>query len=694
MAGYSVTYTVVDEATAKIEAINRRMRQMREPMERQARAIRQFVDVSGLNKVADGFKSIARSTLGAFELMSRLVPVMGALTGAASIAGIVKLTDSFAKFGNQLKVSADRIGITPQTLQTFQDATINAGGSVDDMTESLKELADASAAALTGRDETKMAWFNRAGIQNLKDANGHLKTATQLLPDILKYLDSIKNPSDRMVAAMGLGGEALFKLDELFRTSGKSVNQWVEDAKKLTPLSNEQLTIFQRYKEAQGNITTAVQHLGEQISATLATHFTPLINHLAEFVNKHSPEIIAAVDRIAKKFDDWLKNISWEDVEKGVNKVVEVLKFITNHLDAIKTAAEIFFGLWVASKFAPIIKNFTDLVGSIASVHSKLRETPDATKAATSAFGDLGTIGGGKADSGGSGLLGKLASMVNVIGLAKLGLEQWHEQVGKPIEWGGVPENSPLRQHLSEAGKQAAANAPPEAAKPFSLGSPSTWGGQHGYLDKAKQWLGLQAKPTAATTPTQQEFIDKARPLAEKVSAQTGIHPDIVLAQAALELNWGKSAPNQNYFGIKGPGGTQTTQEYVPGKGMVTQQASFAGYGSMEELFAGYSKFMQGQRYQGVRGGATKEEQLAALAGSGYATDPRYGEKLGGIMSKLPQSTGAPLQVTGGAPVSGAVDITVTHKNPPPGATVTAAGTGDVNVAAPRTEQQAFSFTS
>ena len=49
---------------------------------------------------------------------------------------------------------------------------------------------------------------------------------------------------------------------------------------------------------------------------------------------------------------------------------------------------------------------------------------------------------------------------------------------------------------------------------------------------------------------------------------------------------------------------------------------------------------------------------------------------------------GAPAEVTGGPPVNGAVDVTITHKNPPPGATVTASATGDATVGAPRTEQQ------
>jgi hypothetical protein len=52
------------------------------------------------------------------------------------------------------------------------------------------------------------------------------------------------------------------------------------------------------------------------------------------------------------------------------------------------------------------------------------------------------------------------------------------------------------------------------------------------------------------------------------------------------------------------------------------------------------------------------------------------------------RAEGTPAQVTGGPPVSGSVDVTITHRNPPPGVTVAATGTGAVAVAPPRTEQQ------
>lgn len=133
---------------------------------------------------------------------------------------------------------------------------------------------------------------------------------------------------------------------------------------------------------------------------------------------------------------------------------------------------------------------------------------------------------------------------------------------------------------------------------------------------------------------TPSEFIQQYAPYAQRVSRLTGIDPRIVLAQAALETGYGKSAPNFNIFGIKGKGSTQQTKEFVDGQ-MVSMPQEFRAYGSPEESFADYAKLMQGERYAGVRSGQTLEEQIAALQQSGYATDPNYGAKIRQIASGI-----------------------------------------------------------
>ena len=142
---------------------------------------------------------------------------------------------------------------------------------------------------------------------------------------------------------------------------------------------------------------------------------------------------------------------------------------------------------------------------------------------------------------------------------------------------------------------------------------------------------------------TPQEFYSQYLPYAEKVSNQTGLDPRLVLAQAALETGYGKSAPNMNFFGIKSHGrkGGQTlqTSEFENGQ-MVGQPALFRGYESPDQSFQDYASFLKSNpRYEGVLSAEGLEDQISAMAKSGYATDPNYGAKLANIAGKFDPSS-------------------------------------------------------
>lgn len=111
-------------------------------------------------------------------------------------------------------------------------------------------------------------------------------------------------------------------------------------------------------------------------------------------------------------------------------------------------------------------------------------------------------------------------------------------------------------------------------------------------------------------------------------------HPEVLArlgaAQSANETGWGKHAPGQNYFGIKGPGGRYATKEMVDGRTVGTT-ASFRGYPSMQESAKDYVRLMSKPRYSDVYSAETPREAIAAQARSGYASDRAYGSKLAKI---------------------------------------------------------------
>lgn len=115
-------------------------------------------------------------------------------------------------------------------------------------------------------------------------------------------------------------------------------------------------------------------------------------------------------------------------------------------------------------------------------------------------------------------------------------------------------------------------------------------------------------------------------------------NPEVVaklgVTQASLETGYGKHVPNYNYFGIKGKGSVQSTQEFINGK-MVTKKESFAVYKSMEESAAAYVQFLQkNKRYKDVLEAKTVEQAISAQARTGYATNKDYGKLLASIAKR------------------------------------------------------------
>lgn len=145
-------------------------------------------------------------------------------------------------------------------------------------------------------------------------------------------------------------------------------------------------------------------------------------------------------------------------------------------------------------------------------------------------------------------------------------------------------------------------------------------------------------------------FIQEMMPHAQRVAQQTGLDPRLIIAQAAQETGWGKSAPGNNYFGIKSHGqaggNNLATNEVINGE-TVRMNQSFRGYEGMGDSVDGYAEFLQkNPRYKQMLGAGDLDGQLAALGASGYATDPNYASSVGSIARSIqvPQGSFAPGQ--------------------------------------------------
>lgn len=142
------------------------------------------------------------------------------------------------------------------------------------------------------------------------------------------------------------------------------------------------------------------------------------------------------------------------------------------------------------------------------------------------------------------------------------------------------------------------------------------------------------------------DFIKALKPHAEKIAQQSGISADVLMAQAALETGWGQrmipgrhGGSSNNLFNIKADQRWQGDKSHVrtlefDGNVAKKERAAFRSYQNVEQSLQDYVSFIQSNpRYQQALQVADKPKQYAEqLQKAGYATDPRYADKIEAVI--------------------------------------------------------------
>jgi flagellar protein FlgJ len=175
-------------------------------------------------------------------------------------------------------------------------------------------------------------------------------------------------------------------------------------------------------------------------------------------------------------------------------------------------------------------------------------------------------------------------------------------------------------------------------------------GGEQAAPVRALGGLPLPERAAAAdfAPATPAEFARGLWPHAQRAGAALGVAPEALVAQAALETGWGQAQlrgedgrPSFNVFNIKASRGwagervaTETT-EYVDGVAQ-RERAEFRAYPSLGAAFDDYVRLIgESPRYAEARAaGGDPLAYAQALQRAGYATDPRYAEKIESILTR------------------------------------------------------------
>ena len=191
----------------------------------------------------------------------------------------------------------------------------------------------------------------------------------------------------------------------------------------------------------------------------------------------------------------------------------------------------------------------------------------------------------------------------------------------------------------------AVANQPEKSVNQFNLPSEITE-------------IKLKSSDLLPITSVEQ-FVKQLWPYAKQAANEIGVEPKVLLAQAALETGWGKSVIDKadgkssfNLFNIKadkswkGSKTSVNTLEFVQGTAKKVR-AGFRVYDSYQQSFQDYVQFLKSNpRYgEALKQTADPEAYVKGLQQAGYATDPKYADKIMHIYNGKALTQNQPAQI-------------------------------------------------
>jgi hypothetical protein len=149
--------------------------------------------------------------------------------------------------------------------------------------------------------------------------------------------------------------------------------------------------------------------------------------------------------------------------------------------------------------------------------------------------------------------------------------------------------------------------------------------------------------PNSTTWPADPlGFKQWAYQMGRAAEGVTGIPAMVSAAVAINETGSGRYLPDRagfNFFGIKGPGTSVPTQEWVDGH-YITITDSFGNYQSPLAAFVGFGNFLhENSRYRGalntLQATGDPNAFIRQVHAAGYATSPTWSDQIIGIMNDL-----------------------------------------------------------
>lgn len=315
-------------------------------------------------------RSLSNVTSQVQSAASKLALPLTAAAGAVGFS-LSQMMSKFLSVGDSIDKASIRLGVPVEKLQNLRYAAQMSGGSVEVMDKSLAKFNENIAKAASGNNKDLADLMKKLGI-SLRDANGNLRNAADVLPEFAEGLKRNKDAGLRArmaIAAFGEEGQALIPMLE---GGAEGLADMEKRAKDLgLAMSETDVKSAANLGDRFTELGMVFDSFGNTLSAKIAPILAPIINDLTEFIAKNKEAFSARISQAVETFANTLKRIDFAKLADTCTKALGAVGSFFDAIGGFETVLKVIAGLFVLKLVGGVLSFAGSLVtlgGTFASL--------------------------------------------------------------------------------------------------------------------------------------------------------------------------------------------------------------------------------------------------------------------------------------------------------------------------------------
>ena len=334
---FLMLFKLSDQASPKLKAIRKNFK----------------IFMKSQNELADKCKSFG-------ALMA--VPLGGAF---ATVAATVKSSIStFTDYASAAQDAALKVGGTARDIQRYGYAAKMSGSSQEELNACLGIFSKNLANAAQGKNKTLVNVFKQLGI-SMTDANGKMRTTTELLPDIANAMRSQATESQKAYIATQLFGRGGQSLIQMLEGGAEGLNALTAEAERMgIVVDQDGVDSAKAFGDNLDRLKFSLLGVSLSIGQHIIPIIEPMINAFREWIITNREMIATAIVDYCREFAETLKQIDFKALVTTMIDFVKQCNSIFKALGGLKTVAIVVSAIF-ASKLLTSIFGIVSAVGAL-----------------------------------------------------------------------------------------------------------------------------------------------------------------------------------------------------------------------------------------------------------------------------------------------------------------------------------------